>query len=127
MRKLASAILVLALCATVQVWSIDYPSLAGHPLGLPLGFDTLRNTSRLTDQELRDGFERFLEWQMERTLDCDKNGIADFTGIPVEEFLGRMKIILSDREPFEYVYSDGSPSMRDGWVFYSQDERRFDL
>jgi hypothetical protein len=67
-----------------------------------MGFDPLRNTSRLTNEELREGFEWFEEAAMAEILDLDGDGLADFTNVPTWEFLERMKIILSDQKPFEY-------------------------
>jgi len=66
-------------------------------------FDTLVNISRLNNAELRQLFEALEEGKAADLLDLDKDGIADFTGINVYEFIERMKIILSDLKPFIYT------------------------
>jgi hypothetical protein len=86
-----------------------FAELPASGWGLPMGFDPLRNTSRLTDAQLRDGFEHFQQSEMAKLLDQDLDGIADCTGVPVQEFLERMKIILSDRKPFEYKVDVSAP------------------
>ena len=78
-------------------------------LGCPVGPDPLRNTSRLTDDQLRLCFELQLDGRLEGALDRDRDGLADFTGIEVWEFVYRMKLILSDREPFDYSRKVSSP------------------
>lgn len=68
----------------------------------PLSFDRLVNTSRLGDAELRTLFENLDESRAAELLDLDGDGLADFTGIDVWEFIARMKIIMSDKRPFVY-------------------------
>ena len=78
-----------------------------------LAFDNLRNTSRMTDDELRYCFEGLMESRMVELLDQDQDGVADGTLVEVKEFIQRMKIILSDRAPFVYrVTPQGLPIMR---------------
>lgn len=78
-----------------------------------LAFDSLKNTSLLSDDELRYHFEGLMESQVAEILDQDRDGIADGTRVEVMEFIERMKIILSDREPFEYrVTPQGIPVVR---------------
>ena len=78
-----------------------------------LGFDSLRNTSRLSDEELRYYFEGLMEEEAAEILDQDRDGIADGTRVEVMEFIERMKIILSDRMPFVYrVKPQGLPIIR---------------
>lgn len=99
MKKGVALLLLSIIFGLASTWSFDRPEFDSG-----MGYDSLRNTSRLTNAELRDGFEHFREWQMQGKLDRDRDGIADFTGIAVEEFLQRMKIILSDLRPFNYSY-----------------------
>ena len=115
MKKITISVLTILILGAFQTWSFDYPSFGAHMLDFPFGYDTLRNTSRLTDAELRYGFEHFLEWKMAGMLDSDEDGFADFTGIEVCEFLERMKIILSDREPFIYVFSSDWARLEEEW------------
>ena len=80
----------------------------------PLGVDPLRNTSRLTDSELRALFENLEERKAAELLDLDNDGLADFTGVDVRAFIERMKIILSDRRPFVYKRdAEGNPTAHD--------------
>ena len=87
-----------------------------YGLALPpreLAYDSLRNSSRLSDDELRWYFEGHMESEMAEVLDQDHDGIADGTRVELMEFIHRMKIILSDREPFEYrVTPQGVPIVR---------------
>ena len=76
-------------------------------------FDSLRNTSRLDDDQLRYYFEGLMEEEAARVLDQDEDGIADGTRVEVMEFIERMKIILGDRQPFVYrVTPQGLPIVR---------------
>lgn len=127
MRIVWFFILGLLLVGSFQVWSFDYPSFEAYKLEFPFGNDPLRNTSRLTDVALRYGFEHFLEWKMAKMLDRDGDGLADFTGICICEFLERMKIILSDRRPFEYVFRRAWTSLEGEWQFPSLESRLLDI
>jgi hypothetical protein len=65
-------------------------------------FDTLRNESRLTDGELRFCFERSMEDAIAEAIDRDGDGKVDNMHMDVEEFIGRMFIILHCRKPFDF-------------------------
>ncbi len=65
-------------------------------------FDTLRNESRLTNDELRYFFERSMESVIAEIIDQDSDGIVDNMRIEVEEFIGRMFIILHCRKRFDF-------------------------
>ena len=125
MRKISISLFALLLFGTLHVWSLDFPTFDVGRFGA-FGFDTLQNTSRLTDEQLRDGFERLIESHMARLLDRDRDGTADFTGLPVEEFIERMKIILSDRKPFSYIYRNGAASLT-GDLIGTSVQQRFDI
>lgn len=65
--------------------------------------DSLSNYSCLSDEDLRYYFEHHQEYRVAaKLLDKDGDGIVDGMDIPVDEFLARMSIILSDRLPFDY-------------------------
>ena len=97
MRRIVFSVLCLFAASLVFGAELKYN------FKVPFCFDRLVNTSRLSDSELRTLFESLDEAYAAKLLDLDSDGIADFTAIEVCEFIERMKIILSDRRPFNYT------------------------
>jgi hypothetical protein len=113
-------ILVLGLCLTfVSGWAAAQElssSGTGNTEKPWFSRDTLGNESRLSNADLRYYFEHLQEYRVAaKLLDRDRDGIVDGMTLPVEEFLARMSIILSDRVPFDYkcdIYGNPIPCER---------------
>ena len=111
MKKILFA--AIGLIVVSHVFGVEPKSVSG----VPFCFDQLRNTSRLGDSELRTFFEHMAEAKAAEFLDLNRDGIADFTGVEVFEFIERMKIILSDRRPFAYKRdAQGNPIENDDQI-----------
>ena len=66
-------------------------------------YDTLENTSNLTDEEIMwyRGQGRYTE--LKGLLDADRDGVADGTSLEVSEFIERMVIVIGTKEYFRKI------------------------
>lgn len=93
MRKLLVLVVLICAAGLASGNEIIYPSFM---------FDSLRNTSCLSNEQLRYYFEYGEEDIAAKVIDRDGDGFEDSSGIEIWEFLARMEIILQRSGPFEY-------------------------
>ena len=104
MRNFRLAACMLALFAAGTVGININAVWAAEINGGYYAYDTLQNTSNLTDEEILQLYDQDRHDELKYLLDRNKDGIADGTEVEVTEFIERITIVIGTKAYIKSLY-----------------------
>lgn len=115
-RYLLIAAHVLILLAAGTMITSANPILVAEVDGGNFAYDTLQNTSNLTDEQILRLLDEDRYDELKYLLDRDKDGIADGTEVEVIEFIERISIVIATKAYVKTYLESRKPDYSPGQI-----------